>query len=353
MDKNLISATPLISVIMPVFNASSYLLESIESILNQTFGNFEFIIIDDSSTDDSVRIIKSFHDDRIFLIQKKINTGLIECLNLAIKIAKGKYIARMDADDICFRERFEKQINFLETNIDYALVGSSALVMNERVVSTENNSYSVVKDLSYSDLFFGNCFVHSSIMIRRLILVEYMYTQEYYLAEDYFLWSQLSYTYKIGNIPEPLMVYRLHLESESNKKFYEQEEYVKKIFQYHLSKLGLNKISDQNFQLHYQILRYQTGSSVYDKKSILILNWIDVLWKKSKGTIFENIYFYNHLNNYWYNYFNINISYIHGTSSIHLIFSPFNRSIKKLDKLKFIKQAIKHTRYFGSIVRIL
>ena len=105
---------PTISVIMPVYNCEKYIAMSIESILNQTINDFELLIIDDASTDQTLAIITSYEDTRIKIISKPVNSGYTESLNIGLKIAKGKYIARMDGDDISFTRRFEKQLSFLE-----------------------------------------------------------------------------------------------------------------------------------------------------------------------------------------------------------------------------------------------
>ena len=110
---------PLVSILMPVYNSEKYLREAIKSILNQTFTNFELIIINDGSTDNSLKIIKSFKDNRIKIIKNKGNLGLIKTLNKGIDLAQGKYIARMDADDIAMPKRLEKQIAFFNENPDY------------------------------------------------------------------------------------------------------------------------------------------------------------------------------------------------------------------------------------------
>ncbi len=115
--------SPIISVVMSVYNGDKYLREEIESILNQTFKDFEFIIVNDGSTDKSLEIIKSYNDPRIVIIDQE-NTGLAKALNNGINIAKGRYIARMDQDDISNPERFEKQIEFLENLSEYVAIGS-------------------------------------------------------------------------------------------------------------------------------------------------------------------------------------------------------------------------------------
>ena len=128
---------PLVSVIMSVYNGEKYLVQAIDSILNQTYQNFEFIIIDDCSTDNSSHILQEYaqKDSRIKIIKKEKNIGIkgfIKNLNLGISIAKGKYIARMDADDISLPERFQKQVDFLENNPEITLVGAQLNLINEQ-----------------------------------------------------------------------------------------------------------------------------------------------------------------------------------------------------------------------------
>ena len=116
---------------MPVYNAGYYLKEAIDSILNQSFSDFEFFIIDDKSTDNSLEIIKSYKDDRIILIEKQSNTGYTDSLNMAIKLSKGKYIARMDADDISSPKRFLKQYEYLESHQDVVLLGTNYEIIGD------------------------------------------------------------------------------------------------------------------------------------------------------------------------------------------------------------------------------
>src|SRR5690606_12236021 len=134
-------ANPEISVVMSVYNEETYLRSAIESVLNQTFKDFEFIIFNDCSTDKTVDILKEFEakDNRIILFEKPINKGFkgfVENLNIGISKARGKYIARMDADDYCLPDRFEKQFNFLEENPEVFLTGSSMILMNEKSEDT-------------------------------------------------------------------------------------------------------------------------------------------------------------------------------------------------------------------------
>ena len=132
---------PLVSVILPVYNAELYIRESIQSILDQSFFEYELIILNDASTDNSENIILEFQDERIVYIKNDRNLKLIETLNKGLKIAKGKYIARIDADDICFSDRFQKQISFLNNNESTVKKPMTAIIMPIMILTTEANFF--------------------------------------------------------------------------------------------------------------------------------------------------------------------------------------------------------------------
>ena len=201
--------SPKISVILPVYNAELYVRESIQSILDQTFSDFELIVLNDGSTDGSEKVILEFQDDRIKYIKNEINLKLIDTLNLGLKLAKGKYIARIDADDICFLDRFEKQISFLDKNPEYGIIGSFAEFFGD-----SNGVLKYVEedtDIRFA-LLTHNPFIHSTIMFRRSILTEYQleFRKDQLHVEDYDLWIiMISFT-KAKIIPESLVKYRMH-----------------------------------------------------------------------------------------------------------------------------------------------
>jgi glycosyltransferase involved in cell wall biosynthesis len=201
---------PRISVILPVYNGQDYLAQAIDSVLSQSFSDFELIIINDGSTDGSVAIIEKLTDPRIRLFQQS-NMGLAATLNRAISLAKGKYIARQDQDDVCFQSRFEEQINFLDANPDVGMVGTCAEIWvdNER---TNRYLRHPVDDASLKfGLLFDNHFVHSSVMIRRSVFEKvggYSEDKSRQPPEDYELWSRVMKSYKLANLPEVLMAYR-------------------------------------------------------------------------------------------------------------------------------------------------
>ena len=215
MDE-IVKAIPQITVLMPVYNCALYIEESVESILNQTYTNFEFLIIDDASTDNTVSIIKTYTDSRIQLIEKPFNTGLTNSLNLGLQLARGKYIARMDGDDISLQERFEKQLVFLEANTEIALCGSCYKVIGSNIVKRLPEHYEDIK----LGFLRGNCMVHPSVMMRKQILDEFsiVYDVSKEPAEDYDLWVRLLSFGKLYNLQEPLLNYRVHNAQVSRKR---------------------------------------------------------------------------------------------------------------------------------------
>lgn len=199
-----------VSVLLPVYNAQTYLKEAIESILNQSFQDFELIIINDGSTDKSDEIICSFNDNRIVYVKNETNLKLIETLNKGIKLCKGKYIARMDADDISMPQRLERQYQFMESNPAVGLCGSWAKVINEKGEETGKiKNFTHNKDLKIH-LLFSVPFVHPSVMMKAELLKEEPYAIQFSHAEDYDLWCRLSRKTQMANIPEFLFQYRWH-----------------------------------------------------------------------------------------------------------------------------------------------
>jgi len=201
---------PIVSVLLPVFNGSEYLRESIESILDQTYTDFELILIDDGSTDDSPEIMRQFDDPRIRQYQQE-NVGLAKTLNRGIELSRGEFIARQDQDDVSLPERLLKQVDFLESNQNCALVGSWAEILDGSNRTERYHKHPTNSSTLKFELLFNNPFVHSSIMIRKGVLERlggYCTDPKYQPPEDYDLWARIARHYEIANIPEVLLLYR-------------------------------------------------------------------------------------------------------------------------------------------------
>ena len=204
---------PKISVLMPVYNTESkYLKTAIESILNQTFKDFEFVIIDDGSTNNVKDVILSYKDNRIKYIEQE-NQGIAKTLNNGLKIARGEYIARMDSDDISLPERFEKQLSFLEKNPSISVLGTwFETFPNKKTITRPFNP-------KYLDFLESCCMAHPSIMFRKSDFDKYnlRYDENLRVSEDYDLWSRAIKFLNFANLQETLLKYRILENSNFHK----------------------------------------------------------------------------------------------------------------------------------------
>lgn len=200
-----------ISVVMPVYNADRYIESAIRSILNQTLKDFEFIIINDCSNDNSLRVINKYLsiDKRIKLIQNKINMGICKTLNIGIETARGKYIARMDADDWSYPYRLEKQFEFMEKNIEVGVSGGTMVIIDQNNKIIGKREYALDDKNIRSKIFRYSPFSHPSIMIRKEILRRSgLYDSKFEHAEDYDLYFRIGKYSKFANLNLPLIKYR-------------------------------------------------------------------------------------------------------------------------------------------------
>lgn len=200
---------PLVSVVMSVLNGQDYVRRAIDSILAQSFEDFELILVNDGSTDKTLSIMKSYKDERIIILDKK-HQGLVPCLNDGISQARGVYIARHDADDSSMPERFAQQIDYLKAHPDCGAVTSFASLVD--VDGNEKGIYEapfLSADLKRR-LYLGNTFVNGSSMIKRSLLETNPYVTTYGPTEDYALWTQLVSQTEFATIPQPLYRYQTH-----------------------------------------------------------------------------------------------------------------------------------------------
>ena len=207
---------------MSVYNGEKYLREAIDSILNQTFKDFEFLIINDGSTDSTAEILQSYQDPRIRVINNEKNIGLTKSLNKGLKLAKGEYIARMDADDISMPERLQEQVDMLEQKSGLGVVGTRHCVIDEKGnIKSEAKNYGNPVILRWK-LLFNNVFTHSSVMMRKKAYEDSGgYNPEFEASQDYDLWSRIVKKWQIGLVPKILCHWRKRVEhsitTEKNK----------------------------------------------------------------------------------------------------------------------------------------
>lgn len=243
---------------MPVYNAEKYLIEAIDSILLQTYTNFEFIIINDGSTDASANIINSYanSDPRVIHVEND-NQGISLSLNHGIKIARGEYIARMDADDISLPDRFKEQIKFMEDNKDIGVCGTWVDLIGD-IRDGEYKRHPTSDEELKVRLLFSVCFVHPSVIIRRELLIRTnnFYDPNYTSAQDYELWSRLKNCTQFANIPKTLMKYRVLSDSVSalanNSKTDKRYNLISGISNRILSTLGIITTATES-KRHYKL----------------------------------------------------------------------------------------------------
>jgi glycosyltransferase involved in cell wall biosynthesis len=225
---------------MSVFNGQKYLREAIDSVLIQTYTNFEFLIINDCSTDSTLNIIISYSDNRIVLINNTKNLGLTKSLNIGLSVAKGKYIARMDADDISNMYRFEKQVNYFKKTPKLALLGTQARIINE-YGELLNTSVFNKSPIDWNSVrwccMINNPFIHSSIMIRKDIVCNKYggYDNFFKTSQDYDLWSRIVYENLSENLDESLVDIRYHSTSISSNYSKKSMNIIAKIYKRSIS----------------------------------------------------------------------------------------------------------------------
>ena len=203
--------SPLVSVIIPCYNAEKYVEQAIRSIMVQTYKNLEILITDDCSTDGSFAILQKLakEDSRIKLFKNEQNQKIVRTLNALVERANGKYIARMDADDISLPKRIEKQVCFMEAHPDIAICGTNAwnIDENNRIISLTHLPIRNSDVQFYKN--FSNPFYHPSVLVRTAVMKEYLYDEKFLLAEDYDLWIRILGKRKGANLTNRFLYYRI------------------------------------------------------------------------------------------------------------------------------------------------
>lgn len=201
---------PKVSVIMPAYNAEKYIKEAIDSILSQTFQDFEFIILNDCSQDDTENIILSYQDDRIVYLRNEKNMGVAATLNRGLVVAKGEYIARMDSDDISLPDRLAKQAAYLDSHPDVAILGTALERFGEDIPAQLRSFSSDPQQMKIA-LFFSCGLAHPTIMMRAAVIQSLGgYDLAYEGLEDYELWCRVTRQHQVTALPEVLFRYRVH-----------------------------------------------------------------------------------------------------------------------------------------------
>ncbi len=218
------SFAPLVSVVMAVCDGEKYVEEALKSILGQSFRNFEFIIINDGSTDNTTQILQQYIrlDQRLRVLHQG-NRGLIAALNSGCRLARGRYLARMDADDVAFPDRFERQVDFLKRHPAVAVLGGAIELINGKGAPIRGVRFPVEDRQIKEALSRGNCLAQPSIMMRKDAFDSTGgYRLPFLHAEDYDLWLRMADRYELANLPEVVLYYRIHARQVSARNLRQQ-----------------------------------------------------------------------------------------------------------------------------------
>ena len=279
MSKDRTEKKPVtVSVIMPVNNAENWIRNSIESVLNQTFRDFEFIIINDCSNDGSREIIGGYNDSRIRFINNESNLGVARTLNKAISLARGHYFVRMDADDICNKHRLDKQVAVMNNRPDIDVCGSWVWRLSEGKKFLLR--YPVSPEGVESFLLFGNPLAHPSVIMRRKGLEDnrLLYDPECSAAQDFELWSRCFKVCSLDNIPEPLLQWRVNPGGVTCSRFSQSNEVSLTILTQMLRRLGITPTQEQ-LLFHRDV---GNGSGVGTVEELFEIDkWLKYLQKKN------------------------------------------------------------------------
>ena len=284
MKKN----NPLVTVLLPVYNAEKYIGTAIESILDQTYEDFELLIINDGSTDRSQEIIKSYTDDRIQLVNNERNLKLIATLNKGLELARGIYIARMDADDISLPDRLELQVDFMQKNQNVGLCGSwyESFGDNNSVVRypTSNDKIRIM-------MLYQTPFCHPSLMFRKELFSKnnIRFDPEFIHAEDLDVWVRLSGITQFANLPKILLRYRIHSSSISIAFTLTQQENTLRILKKQFHQMG-SDLDDKEIQLYLDIAHatFRSSKDYIESVESLLVKLSGA--NRTSGYISEDIY---------------------------------------------------------------
>lgn len=289
---------PSITVLMPVYNGEEYLPEAIESVLGQTWTDFEFLILNDGSTDKSFEIIKSYSDSRIRFVENEKNVGLISTLNKGINLSRGKYIARMDCDDISLPQRLEKQASFLDTHPEIGVCGSWIQIFSDDMSYIQK--YALTSEEIRCTMLFYCGLAHPTVIIRKNIILKYQlyYDCEYIHAEDYELWQRLFNHTVFANIPEVLLHYRISKNQISNINRKQQSISALRVRKQLLNSLNIYP-NDEEIEIHESLAfkNYQ-DDNIYIEK---VNEWLNKIMESNRILkLYQEPYFSNLVKRYWF-----------------------------------------------------
>jgi len=273
---------PQTTVLIPTYNCGKYLADTINSVLHQPYTDYEMLIIDDGSTDNTEHVIKSIKDQRIVYLKNNKNLGIVKTLNKGIKLAKGKYIARMDADDLMLGNRLQLQVDFLEQNPDYGMVGGWYQVMDENGQFKKSIPLPTDSELLKIGLLFSNQFAHPAVTMRSTLLRDLKYKQDFIYCEDFDLWTRFAEISNIANLPYYFLSYRWYANNSCHRKQSELRNAFALLFSRELEKL---KIEHDAEELMMQVaVNFNLASKLFvnETKQKRLMDWHDKIFNSSK-----------------------------------------------------------------------
>ena len=239
--------TPSVSVVMAAYNSGEFIGQAIQSVLDQTHKDFEFIIVDDGSTDNTLEVIRQFHDPRIRLIVNETNLGIVGSVNHGIDISRGEFIARMDSDDVCLPQRLEKEIEYLHAHPEIGVLGTEVReILNTGEIITRSRHILTDPYLIKFWLLTDTVINNPTAVIRKELLVQVNgYDPEYIYAQDYEIWTRLAKITKITVLPEPLVNWRKHGGNITIAKWKKQSDLHNRVVKREVKSLTGLEFSDE------------------------------------------------------------------------------------------------------------
>lgn len=264
-----------VSVLMPAYNAEIYIKEAIDSILDQTFQDYEFIIINDGSTDHTKDIILSYEDERIVYLENEKNSGIVATLNKGLDAARGEYIARMDADDVSIPERLEKQVEYMDLHPNIGVLGSGIQVFGDGIEGG-NRVFTTDSRQLKAELIFSCCIAHPTVTMRTALLRKnnLVYDMDFAGAEDYNMWWRIAKFSEISTLPDILHKYRIHKNQITQDRSEKHILLMKKMLDLRFDDIGLCA-SEEEKQV---FLKYCIGEFSWFN-DVRIKAFVDVLKK--------------------------------------------------------------------------
>ena len=267
------SGRPRVSVVIPAYNRARYLPAAIGSVLGQSFADFELIVVDDGSTDDTAEVVRGIADPRLRLVTNPVSLGIAGARNRGLDHARGEYVAALDSDDAAYPQRLARQVAFLDARPDLALVGSWSSWMDERGRTLGRvKRRPVDADDAAALLIFNSCLTQSSVMIRTAVLREYRYNEAFTMSSDFELWARLAAGgRRMASLPEALVCQREHPSRTTREKAERVAECQRAIYRWQLDRLGV-RYDEADLRRHHLLPRSPKKAGPTD---LAYLDWAE------------------------------------------------------------------------------